>query len=201
MSRKRTGAGGAGAKTKRESREKRPRAPMPPGREARPPRPARAKVTLADADTGAAIVRASYIGTAALVVTGVAAAVAPHPFEVPALVVALALFFAGTGAFIWAYFVAIGRSRTDEMSLAGIYGLAGSTPGPVRVRLFVSIAVEAAVAVGTASARLYSTLSFGILAVMWGLGMAGLWGARHGAFPPREPVNRRSRRRPSPDAS
>jgi hypothetical protein len=72
-----------------------------------------------------------------------------------------------------------------------VYGLSGSTPGPVKANLFGSLAVEAVVAVVTASTRLYSTLSFGILGLLWGLGLAGLWGARHGAFPPRSPDRRR----------
>jgi len=186
-------AGKTAAKTKK------PRAPMPPGREARPPRAPRVQVALADPGTGRAIVVASYAGTAALGITAIAADVAPHSFDVAALVVAVALFVAGTGAFIWAYFTAIGRSRTDEISLPGVYGLAGSTPAPVRLRLFGSLATEVVVSVVTAGTRLYSTLSFGVLGVMWGLGLAGLWGARHGAFPPRRVEPPRSRRRSAPD--
>ena len=68
-----------------------------------------------------------------------------------------------------------------------MYGLSGTTPVPVKANLFGSLAVEALVAVVTASTRLYSTLSFGILGLLWGLGLAGLWGARYGAFPPRPP--------------
>ncbi len=174
---------------------KKPKPPMPPGREARAPRPvgrpAPPPVTLADPSTGRRIVVASWIGTAVLAVTAIAADIAPHSLEIPALVVALALFFGGIVAFMFAYAVAIGRSRDDEISLAGVYGLSGSTPGPVKANLFGSLAVEALVAVVTASTRLYSTLSFGILGLLWGLGLAGLWGARHGAFPPRSPDRRR----------
>jgi hypothetical protein len=169
---------------------------MPPGREARPPRPARAEVTLVELSTGRGIVRASWAGTAVLAVTAAAADVSPHLFGLPALIAALALFFGGTLAFVWAYAVAIGRSREEEISLVGVYGLSGSTPAPVRVRLFASLGAEAVVAVVTSSTRLYSSLSFGVLAVMWGLGLAGLWGARHGAFPPRQAASTtRSRNR------
>lgn len=138
---------------------------------------------------------ASFVGTAVLAVTAVAGAVAPRALGVPALVVALVLSVGGTGAFMWAFAVAIGRSRTEDVTLFGVYGLSGSTPAPVKARLFGSLAAEAAVAVATAGVRLYTTLSFGILAVMWGLGMVGLWGAVHGAYPPRQPDPSRPNRR------
>jgi len=164
-------------------------APTPRGREApsRGPAPA---VRLADPSTGRAIVVASFVGTALLAVTTLLAVVAPHVLDLPALVVALAMFFAGMAAFAWAYVVAIGRSRESELSLAGVFGLAGSTPSPVRIRLLGSLAVEVAVALGGAAIRPSTSLSFGILAPMWGLGTVGLWGARHGAFPPRADTGR-----------
>jgi len=153
---------------------------MPPGREARPPRPARAErpeITLAGPSAGRRIVVASWIGTALLAVTAVAGDIAPHTLDVPALVVALAMFFGGIGAFVWAYLVAVGRSRESEIGLSGVYGLAGSAPRAVQIRLFGSFGAEVVVAIATAAVRPYSTLSFGVLAVMWGLGLVGLWGA------------------------
>ncbi|HEY2430993.1 MAG TPA: hypothetical protein VGI06_18810, partial [Acidimicrobiales bacterium] len=122
---------------------------MPPGREARPPRPPRPAVALADPATGRGLVRASIAGTVLLLVTAAAAAVAPHSFDVPALIVALAMFAGGTVAFVWAYVVAIGRSRTEEVSLLGVYGLVDSTPAPVRIRLFGSLAAEVVIALVT----------------------------------------------------
>jgi hypothetical protein len=197
---------GPGARKRRERKPMPPgreagraakRKPMPPGREARPPRAGRTSrpdVTFADPASGRGIVIASWVGTALLAATAVAGDIAPHTLEVPALVVAVAMFVGGIGAFFWAYVVAIGRSRESEIGLAGVFGLAGSAPSAVQVRLFGSLAVQIAVAIGTAAVRLYSTLSFGILAVMWGLGLAGLWGARYGAFPPRRPDEGRPRR-------
>jgi len=186
----------------KKDRPRRARKPMPPGREALPRRAdavaarraARPQVALAEPTAGRAIVTASWGGTAALAVTACAAAAAPHPFETPALIVALVLFFAGIVAFFWAYAIAVGRSRLDAVGLPGVFGLSGSAPTSVRVRLLGSVAAQLAVAVATASIRLYSSLSFGLLAVMWGLGLTGLWGARYGAFPPRPPETERRRR-------
>jgi hypothetical protein len=55
------------------------------------------------------------------------------------------------------------------------------------------------VAFAAAALRPFTSLAFGILVPMWGLALAGVWGARHGTFGPRvvaEP--RRSRTSPSP---
>ena len=148
---------------------------------------------MAPATTGRPIVVASWAGTAALLVTAVTADIWPHPFDLPAVVVALALFFGGIVAFLWAYAVAVSRSREDEISLPGVFALSGTAPPAVRAHLLGSVAAQGVIAVATASTRLYSTLSFGVLAVLWGLGLAGLWGARYGAFPPRAPATGRGR--------
>ena len=53
-------------------------------------------------------------------------------------------------------------------------------PKRVRVQLFGSLAVCLAVTAATALAE-----PFGVLVPMLPLGLLGLWGARHGVFPPR----------------
>jgi hypothetical protein len=47
--------------------------------------------------------------------------------------------------------------------------------------------VQVVVVVAAASIRPFTEVAFGILAPMYGLGLMALWGARHGAFPPRPP--------------
>lgn len=162
---------------------------MPPGREAARRR-APSAVTLADPATGRGIVRASLAGTTVLAVTAVVADIAPRTLDLPALAVALVMFFAGTAIVVWAIVVAIARSRSHDVTLGGVFGLEGTTPPAVRLRLLGSLAAEAVVGVATAAVRPYTTLSFGILAFMWGLGLVGLWGARYGAFPTRRPDGR-----------
>jgi len=181
----------------REALPRKERKPMPPGREAEAAAAARTRpeVDFAEAGAGGRIVAASWWGTALLVVTSGAGAIDPHPLDVPALVVALVLFFGGIVAFFAAYVIAIGRSRESEIGIAAVFGLAGCAPRAVQVRLYASLAVAIAASVATAAARLHSVLAFGILANMWPLGMMGLWGARYGAFPPRKPTPERRRRR------
>ncbi|MGH9282335.1 MAG: hypothetical protein ACRD0S_05305, partial [Acidimicrobiales bacterium] len=43
------------------------------------------------------------------------------------------------------------------------------------------------VALVAAGVRPNSSLAFGVLAPLWGQGLAALWAARHGTFPPRTP--------------
>jgi hypothetical protein len=157
---------------------------MPPGREAVRARPS-PSVALADPAEGRTIVWVSWGGTALLAVTSLLGSIDPQGLAAPALVVALVMFFGGTVIFGWSFLVALGRSRELEVGVAGVYGLSGSTPREVRLQLFGSTAAEVVVAVGAAIAQPDSSLVFDFLAVMWGLGLAGLWGARHGAFPPR----------------
>ena len=152
-------------------------------------------VTLPPPRTGRRIVLGSWAGTVALTVSAVPAAVEPHLLQVPALVVAIGLFAGGLGVLVASYVIAVGRSRSEELTVLGIYGLSESAPTRVKAHLFGSLGAEAIVALLTAASHPYSSLAFGVLAVMWGVGMAGLWGARHGAFPPRRPPESPRRRK------
>jgi hypothetical protein len=140
-------------------------------------------------EVGRGIIAASWLGTAVFVIVAIGAAVAPDSLGATAALVDVILFLAGVVVFLWAYGVAVGRSRTDLMGIGGLFFLAGSAPRAVQVRLLVPLGIEVAVGIMTASVRLYSPLAFGILVPMYGLGLAGLWGARHGSFPPRPVSN------------
>jgi hypothetical protein len=143
--------------------------------------------------TDAAVIeRAALWGTAVFVVTSVLAALVKS-FEIVALFVSLLLFAAGTATFLWALVVAAGRSREREMTVAGLFLLQGSAPRDVRRRLLGALAAEVVVGLGVAIARPFTSLAFGLLVPVYGLALAGLWGARHGTFPPRRPASPRKR--------
>jgi hypothetical protein len=55
----------------------------------------------------------------------------------------------------------------------------------VRRHLTAALAVQVAAALTVASLRPFTSAAFAILVPMYGLGLAGLWGARHGRFGPR----------------
>jgi hypothetical protein len=133
------------------------------------------------------LVRAAVAGTVVFtVVAAVAAALADTMAVVAAsVVVDLVLFVIGCGAFVLALLRAAERSRECELTLPGLFWLSGSAPKPIRTWLLGAFGVEVVVALATASARPFTGLAFGILVPVYGLGLAGLWGARSGTFPPR----------------
>lgn len=137
------------------------------------------------AQPGLGIVRASVAGTAVFVVTAALGALFIDRLGVVVAAVSGLLFFGGAAAFLWAYAIAIGRSRTDLIGVGGLFFLAGCAPAVVRRVMMTALGVQVVVAIAAASVRLYTELAFGVLVPMWGLGLAGLWGARHGTFPPR----------------
>lgn len=140
------------------------------------------------AQVGTRLVRASLAGTVLFTVTAVVAVFVDSARGVAA-VVALGLFFLGILAFFAAYFRAVLRSRSEVLGVGGIYFLSGSAPRNVRVILLGSIAVQVVVGIVTASVtasiRPFTPLAFGLLVPMYGLGVAGLWGAFHGKYPER----------------
>ena len=140
--------------------------------------------------TGVGIIKASWAGTAVFTIVAVIATIDPDTLGVPAVIVSLVLFTAGTVAMFWAFLIAVQRSRTDAIGMGGLYFGAGSAPKSVQRNLMGSLAAQIVVAVATASIRVFTSLAFGILVPVWGLGLAGLWCARHGEFAPRADVAR-----------
>lgn len=147
---------------------------------------ARTEEELEAAHIGEGIVNGSWAGTGAYVALAVAGTIVPDTFAIPAAALSGVLFVLGCVAFLWAYAVAVSRSRTDLIGIGGLYFLAGSAPKIVRFRLRASLAVEVLAATVSSSIRPYTPMAFGFLVPLFGLGMAGLWGARYGTFDPRE---------------
>ena len=140
---------------------------------------------------GQELINGVWVGTAAFAVTAIAAAAAPDTLRIPALVVAIVLFALGCVAFLWGFAIAVGRSRTDEIGIGGLFFLAGSAPGRARRPLLTALAIQIVVAFATAAVRPFTSLAFGILAPVFGLGVTGLRGARHGRFRRRQVKERR----------
>lgn len=133
---------------------------------------------------GNSIVAASWIGSVVFAAT-TALGTAATQLDIAALVVALAMFAAGTVVFFVAFAGAVTRSRTDEIGVMNLFFLDRSAPRPVRRSLLGSLGVEIVTAVAAAAIRPNTSLAFGTLAPVYALSLMGLYGARHGVFPPR----------------
>lgn len=157
---------------------------------------------------GRSIVRADVAGTA-LFVGSVVGAVATDAWTAGSIIVALVLFAVGVFAFIWGYFSAIERSRTEEIGVANLFLLTGPTAPPaVKRTMSIALAVQVVVAIAGAAAGFsgmsedeLNPLAFGILVPMFGMGLNGVWASRHGTFGPRivAKANRQAASDPPPD--
>lgn len=148
------------------------------------------RIELPQDQPGRHIYRADLVATVVFVVAAALATAAPGALRVPYAVLSSVLFAAGCVAFLWAYLVSLGRSRNETISVVGIYGLAGSAPAPVRGRFHALTALQTVVAITAAAIHPFSAQAFGILVPMLGLGLGGLWAARHGRFGPRQDPRR-----------
>lgn len=134
---------------------------------------------------GRRIIVGSWVGTALFTAIAGVAVVSSSVRSV-AVGVDLALFAVGIVTFLSAYGIAIARSRTDAIGIGGLFFLVGdSAPAEVRRHLMAALATQIVVALLTASLRPFTSAAFAILVPVYGLGLAGLWGARHGHFSPR----------------
>lgn len=193
-------------------RRRRERPPEPPGSRDRPrsgegDEPARLRPPIErppDHHQGQALVVASWVGTGAFAAVSIPAAVAPDTFAPLLIVVSLVLFVAGTAVFALAYLTAIGRSREVLIGMGGLFFLAGGT-APLRIsrHLMGSFAAQCVLAVVTTVVGLFTVpadvtnpVAFGVLAPIYGLGLAGLWSARYGTYAPRPPDPEPRPRRP-----
>ena len=136
---------------------------------------------------GRGIVVASWAGDALFAITAVPVALGVDAFDDPAVVVALALFFASLVVWCWALgLAAVRTTRGDDVQVWSLFLLEGPVPARVRWHLYGSFVVCLAITIASASAD-----PFGVLVPMFPLGLVGLWGARHGVYPPRKTMPRR----------
>lgn len=139
--------------------------------------------------------RFDMYSTVVFTLAAVAAAIFPGPLRIPFAVLSCVLFGVGTIAFLWAYGKAIERSREQDVSVAMIYGMSGVAPKNVRLGFHLLTFVQSVAAIATAAIRPFTAQAFGILAPMLGIGLAGLWAARHGTFAERTDGRHNARRK------
>ena len=147
-----------------------------------------------DVMPGSLLIKCNLALTAVFVAMSIVAAVTfTAPWKTIGVAVSLGCFSVGIVAFLWGYWTAVQRSRTDNISVAALYFLVDKCAPQSISRLMngalgvqVVVAVATAISRTTTDGRTGSTLAFGVLAPMMGLGLNGLWGATHGTFAPRQ---------------
>lgn len=141
-------------------------------------------------------VKVNVSATAAFAIVTLLAAWGFAPWQ-RALVTAvdLALFTAGSAAFLWSFAVAVGRSRTQEISVGGLYLLGGGiVPRRDVLTMHGCLAVQALAGLAGALARQAtdgrpgSALAFGVLVPVLGVGLNGVHAIKRGTFGPRRPA-------------
>jgi hypothetical protein len=153
-------------------------------------------VTPGDQPEGMALIRASLVGSAVFVVAAALAVAIDGPPRSVFVALSLVMFALGSLAYLLGYAQAVARSRDVEIGMAGFVVLAGVAPPQVRRLLLGSTAVEVVAALTAAAVRPFTSLAFGILAPVFGLGLQSLWSARHGRFPQQVAAVRRPGNRP-----
>ncbi len=139
---------------------------------------------VADTREGDILLWASWAGTAVLAMACVAAVAAPG-LESLLVGVSLLLFVLGALVFARALVFAASTRREDLIGIGGLFFLSRSAPRRVQTNLLGSLGAEVLISLVAAASRPYSAMAFAVLAPIYGLGLSGLWGAMHGAFPPR----------------
>lgn len=135
----------------------------------------------AGAPSGRLIARLSWASGAVFAATAVPAALGVDALVGAAAGVALGLFLVSLP--VWLYALALAAVRTargDDIAVSSLFLVQGTAPRDVRRSLLGSVAASVALAAATAAAQ-----PFGVLVPMLPLGFCGLWGARHGTYPPR----------------
>ena len=144
---------------------------------------------------GARVVRLDLAGTAVfLTALAIAVPLRNHRFAQFLIGgVSMVLFAIGVATTLWAYTRALDRSRVEEVGVANLYLLTGST-APKVVGRTLSLALVTQVVAAIAGAWIgvvgldegqLNALAFGVLVPMFGIGMNGVWAARHGSYGPR----------------
>jgi hypothetical protein len=141
------------------------------------------------------VIRLDLAGTAAfLAALSVAVTLRTHRFAQFLIGgVSMVLFAIGVTTTLWAYTRALDRSRVEEVGVANLYLLTSET-APKLVKRLMSAALIIQIVAAMAGAWIgvvgldkgqLNALAFGVLVPMFGIGMNGVWAARHGSYGPR----------------
>lgn len=153
-----------------------------PGQASAPKHPASFRLPVSRLRTVSMIVTASQLVAVTIAYFG------PDTVRNTVALACSAVFVAGAALFTWAFTIAAGRSRTEDLTVAGAFFLAGSIGKPERRWAFGFLLAQTIIGFAGAIADPYTTMAFGVLVPMFGLGVIAFLGSAHGAFRQRKPT-------------
>ncbi len=131
--------------------------------------------------TGQRIVIASWVTIAAFAIVTIPDALGVDALDTVAALVSLVLFLVSLPIWLYAFGLVLVRStRGDDIAVGSWVFLTPSAPRDVRRHLLGATGVCVVLAIATAWGN-----PFSVLVPMLSLGLAALWGARHGVYPAR----------------
>ncbi len=131
---------------------------------------------------GRGIIASGWLANVLFAATAIPVAVGVDDLLGVAIGVALLLFLVSVFVFVYAFALALARSsRGDNVAVANLFFLQGSAPKPIKRKFFWMALVCLVIAVATVAWD-----PFGVLVPMLPVGLAGMWAARYGVFPPRQ---------------
>jgi hypothetical protein len=135
-------------------------------------------------ERGRRIVVASWIADAMFLVASLPAIFGVSGAADVAAVVCLALFAASLGVWAWAFAVAVARnSQGDDIAVGSLFLVEGSVRRSDRRAVYFPFWASVVITAVAAASN-----PFAVLVPMLGLGLVGLWGARHAEFPRRKDI-------------
>jgi hypothetical protein len=134
---------------------------------------------------GKRLIAAAWQSTAVFLLVLLAGVVRLDLFGVAVVIVSVAMFALGVLLLAIAFALGIKRSRAEEISVAGLFLLQGSSPPVVRKVLIASVLTQLTAALVASGLRIYTEIAFAILAPTFVFGLASVWAGRYGSFPPR----------------
>lgn len=116
-------------------------------------------------------------------------------------ITAMSLFTIGVFTFLWSFWSAVQKSRTQEIAVGQLYLLLGDAiPQVARRTMNFILLAQFAIALITALMRPNgpdgspgSSLAVGFLVPMLGFGLNGMWAVAHGTFTPRHELRQTKR--------
>lgn len=138
---------------------------------------------MSDTDPGTRLLRLGWEVTVGFGLLTVLTHAVADALDLAYAIVSSALFVMGIGLFGLGFWNGVQRSRTELVTLSGLLAASRSNVPASALRLLWGAVLAQAVIGGVAAGlRPFTQQAFGLLVPMFGVGLAAVWGSRHGRF-------------------